>query len=236
MVPPPGRASMLRRRWKRLADTVPMSVRVRRIVGRRNDEEHALGAVLAGGAEEAPDDRDVAKARGSALGRGAVVGDQPAEHDGAAVVGQDRGLDQPAVGDDVGGVRHHRVADRGDLLAHVELDALPWLTCGMTLSWMPMSCRSMVVKGSVAVAAGGVGAGAERHVLADQDRRRLVVERGDARRRQQVGLGRLRRAPGSGCRTCPPPTARWSARSRSPRAERHVRGAAGCCRARARCC
>ena len=68
---------------------------------------------------------------------------------------------------------------------------LPWLTRGVTLS-----CDADVLpldggEGIGAVALGGVGAGAERHVLPDEDRRRLVVERGDARRREQVRLGRL---------------------------------------------
>ena len=223
-----GCASMLRRRWKRLSETVLMSARLRRIVGRRKTKSTRLvpfspvelNSRPSTGMSPRPGIWLLAEVRSSVIRPPSTI---VPPLSASTVVWISRRLVMMSA---ASGTTALLIEETSWLTS--SWTTSPWLTRGVTRRVMPTSWRSMVVKGSLAVAAGGVGAGAERHVLADEDRGDLVVERGDARASRAGWPWSTGRAPGSGCRTCPPPTGR----STGPVADRRPRparaAAAGC--------
>ena len=97
-------------------------------------------------------------------------------------------LDRALVGDRAGVARCRRdVARRLEFSWKIVMRIVPPSPiCGLMRSVMPTSLRSMVWNGLVGAGAGvGELAGDERHVLADDDLRLLVVERDQVRRRRR---------------------------------------------------
>ncbi|HRO60551.1 MAG TPA: hypothetical protein PK177_15535 [Burkholderiaceae bacterium] len=141
-------------------------------------------------AEQLPEHRHVAKARHLLLAPFDALLDQPAEHDDLAVVDEHVRFDRPAVRDDPGGQRralhardfledlHPDRARLGDRRLHVQRGA----------HVAPLD-RLERVHGTGGRAGVRELAGDERHVLADDDPRFLVVEREQVGRGEDVRVG-----------------------------------------------
>ena len=159
--------------------------------GAQKDVKRLLVPCVGFVAEQAAKDRQSAEAGHFGSRHGAVIADQAAQNDGPAVVGQDRRGDGAAVGDQIGRPGDRGVGQRGDLLAHVQLDHIALIDAGHHFH---RDADVLAFDGGERVVAGAIGAetaGPERDVLANDDFGGLIVQRGDRRGGEQVGLGRL---------------------------------------------
>src|SRR5882672_4688995 len=159
------------------------------VLGRADDhrpqEDHQVGALalLALEAEQRSEEGNLAQPRNALHSFVQGVLDQPAEHDGAAVVHDDLGLDRALVGDEVGRTTRYSRSDVRDLLedlqAHrrafgnLRLDAQGDAHV-LALDRLKGIHRSGRRRGDGC--RGGETAGDEGHVLADDDFRLVVVE------------------------------------------------------------
>ncbi len=126
------------------------SVLSRRIVGLRKMNRVRRVWLSRRERKQVADHRQAAQSRHPAVGAVAVVGDQPAQHDRLTVVGQGRGLDAAAVGDQVGRADDSRRAPGTKSPAQTSSRTTPpSCTRGTTRRVRPTSSRLMVVKGLV---------------------------------------------------------------------------------------
>ena len=144
-----------------------------------------------GGAEQAAEQRDVAEQWHLGFAARHVVLDQSAEHHHLAVLGKDGALDGALVGDQVDRPRGQAGArgDGGDFLLDLQAQGGALVDVRGDLEG---NADILPLDGGERIAGaggiGGVGTGLERHVLADEDFRALVVQGQQAGRGQQVAL------------------------------------------------
>ncbi|CRQ73801.1 hypothetical protein PAERUG_P45_London_17_VIM_2_12_12_01289 [Pseudomonas aeruginosa] len=155
----------------------------------QEDHQVALHPGLAGRAEQPADAGDVAQQRYPRIAAQQVVLDQSAEDDDLAVVGQYGALDRALVGHQVHRLRRQGGGwrDGGYFLLDLQAQHAVLADVRRDLEGHPdilaLDSGERIAR---TAGAGGVAAGLERHVLADQDFRLLVVQGQQARRRQQV--------------------------------------------------